>query len=91
LDLSAIPVVQRESHLPIIVDPSHAAGYRDQVMPLGRAAAAVNAHGVMIEVHHEPEKAASDGAQSLLPGQFDALCRQMRSIHRIMHASDTQK
>jgi 3-deoxy-7-phosphoheptulonate synthase len=84
LDLSAIPVVQRESHLPIIVDPSHAAGYRDQVMPLGRAAAAVNAHGVMIEVHHEPEKAVSDGAQSLLPGQFDALCRQMRAIHQIL-------
>jgi 3-deoxy-7-phosphoheptulonate synthase len=86
LDLSAIPVVQRESHLPIIIDPSHAAGYRDQVMPLGRAAAAVNAHGVMIEVHHEPEKAVSDGAQSLLPGQFDALCRQMRAIHKILQA-----
>jgi 3-deoxy-7-phosphoheptulonate synthase len=84
LDLSAIPVVQRESHLPIIVDPSHAAGYRDQVMPLGRAASAVNAHGVMIEVHHEPEKAVSDGAQSLLPAQFDQLCRQMRAIFKIL-------
>jgi 3-deoxy-7-phosphoheptulonate synthase len=91
LDLSAIPVVQRESHLPIIIDPSHAAGYRDQVVPLGRAAAAVNAHGVMIEVHHEPDKASSDGAQSLLPGQFDALCRQMRAIHQILHPSDEPK
>lgn len=84
LDLSAVPVVQRESHLPIIVDPSHAAGFRDQVIPLGRAAAAVNAHGIMVEVHHEPEKAASDGAQSLLPKQFDDLCRQIRSIHKIL-------
>ncbi len=91
LDLSAIPVVQRESHLPIIIDPSHAAGYRDQVLPLGRAAAAVNAHGVMIEVHHEPEKACSDGAQSLLPSQFDELCRQMRAIDQILQPSDELK
>ena len=88
LDLSAVPVVQRESHLPIIVDLSHAAGFRDQVMPLGRAAAAVNAHGVMVEVHHEPEKAASDGAQSLLPEQFDALCRQIRSIYQMLNDSN---
>jgi len=85
LDLSAVPVVQRESHLPIIIDPSHAAGFRDQVIPLGRAAAAVNSHGIMVEVHHEPEKAASDGAQSLLPKQFDALCRQIRSIYSLLN------
>lgn len=84
LDLSAVPVVQRESHLPIIVDPSHAAGYRDQVIPLARASAAVSAHGLMIEVHNEPEKAVSDGAQSLYPEQFDTLCRQIRSIERIL-------
>jgi len=84
LDLSAIPVVQRESHLPIIVDPSHAAGFRDQVMPLARAAAAVGAHGMMIEVHHEPEKASSDGAQSLYPKQFEILCRQIRAIEGIL-------
>ena len=86
LDFSAVPVVQRESHLPIIVDPSHAAGFRDQVMPLARAAAAVNAHGVMVEVHNEPEKARSDGVQSLYPHQFQILCKQMRAIYDIMQA-----
>ena len=84
LDFSAIPVVQRESHLPIIVDPSHAAGFRDQVMPLARAAAAVSAHGVMVEVHNEPEKARSDGVQSLYPHQFETLCKQMRAIYDIV-------
>jgi len=80
-DLSAVPVVKRESHLPIIIDPSHAAGRRDQVIPLSRAAVAVGAHGLMVEVHNEPEKALSDGPQSLYPDQFDLLCRQVRSIH----------
>ncbi len=83
LDLSAVPVVRRESHLPVVVDPSHAAGYRDQVVPLARAAAAVNAHGIMIEVHHEPENAKSDGVQSLYPQQFAALCREIRLIEDI--------
>ena len=82
LDLSAIPVVRRESHLPVIVDPSHAAGHRDQVVPLGRAAIAAGAHGLMVEVHHAPDQALSDGAQSLFPEQFDGLCRQVRSIAR---------
>ena len=82
LDLSAVPVVRNESHLPIIIDPSHAAGRRDQVIPLGRAAVAVGAHGMMVEVHHEPGKALSDGAQSLYPEQFETLCRQARSIHQ---------
>lgn len=86
LDLSAIPVVQRESHLPVVVDPSHAAGYRDQVIPLARAAAAAGAKGLMIEVHHEPDKAASDGAQSLYPKQFEDLCRQIRAIEGILKA-----
>ncbi|MGD8243116.1 MAG: 3-deoxy-7-phosphoheptulonate synthase [Desulfobacterales bacterium] len=80
LDLSAVPYVQKESHLPIIIDPSHAAGRRDQVIPLARASAAVGAHGLMIEVHHQPDQALSDGAQSLLPAQFEALCRQVRQI-----------
>ena len=80
LDLSAIPVVLKESHLPIIVDPSHAAGRRDQVIPLSRAAVAVGAHGLIVEVHHAPEKALSDGAQSLYPDQFSMLCNQVRSI-----------
>lgn len=81
LDLSAVPVVKNESHLPIIIDPSHAAGRRDQVIPLSRAAVAVEAHGLMIEVHNAPEKAMSDGAQSLYPEQFEKLCKQLRSIY----------
>jgi 3-deoxy-7-phosphoheptulonate synthase len=80
LDLSAVPVVLKESHLPIIVDPSHAAGVRDQVIPLSRAAVAVGAQGLMVEVHHAPDKALSDGAQSLYPRQFESLCRQVQSI-----------
>ena len=83
LDLSAIPVVKKESHLPIVVDPSHAAGRRDQVLPLSRAAAAANAHGLMVEVHHQPEKALSDGAQSLYPEQFEILCRQVSAIFAV--------
>ena len=80
LDLSAVSVVLKESHLPIIVDPSHAAGRRDQVVPLSRAAVAVGAQGLMVEVHHAPEKALSDGAQSLYPRQFESLCRQVQFI-----------
>jgi len=84
LDLSAVPYVRNESHLPIIVDPSHAAGRRDQVIPLSRAAAAGDAHGLMVEVHHQPEMAMSDGAQSLYPEQFALLCRQVAGIRRVM-------
>jgi 3-deoxy-7-phosphoheptulonate synthase len=83
LDISAIPYVRNESHLPIIVDPSHAAGRREQVIPLSRAAIAAEAHGLIVEVHHEPENALSDGAQSLYPEQFDLLCRQVRDIFGI--------
>ena len=82
LDLSAVSVVAKESHLPIVVDPSHAAGLRDQVIPLSRAAVAVGAHGLVVEVHHAPEEALSDGAQSLYPDQFDKMCRQVRSIYK---------
>ncbi len=88
LDLSAIPVVRKESHLPIIVDPSHAAGRRDQVIPLSRAAVAVGAHGLMVEVHHEPDKAMSDGAQSLYPRQFEDLMGQVRPIFDIFHPGE---
>jgi 3-deoxy-7-phosphoheptulonate synthase len=73
-------VVRNESHLPIIIDPSHAAGRRDQVIPLSRAAVAVEAHGLMVEVHNAPDQALSDGAQSLYPDQFERLCCQVRSI-----------
>jgi 3-deoxy-7-phosphoheptulonate synthase len=83
LDISAIPYVRNESHLPIIVDPSHAAGRREQVIPLSLAAIAAEAHGLIVEVHHEPENALSDGAQSLYPDQFDLLCRQVGDIFGI--------
>jgi 3-deoxy-7-phosphoheptulonate synthase len=87
LDLSAVPVVRSESHLPIIIDPSHAAGLRDQVIPLSRAAVAVEAHGLMVEVHHAPDEALSDGAQSLYPKQFERLCQQIRSIYDNLQAN----
>jgi len=87
LDLSAVPVVRQESHLPVIVDPSHAAGFRDQVVPLGRAAVAVGCHGLMVEVHHAPETALSDGPQSLYPAQFSDLCRQIEAIFSVYKTS----
>ncbi len=77
LDLSSIPTVKRLSHLPIIVDPSHAAGVREFVAPLSRGAMGVGADGLMIEVHHEPEKALSDGAQSLRPEEFGRLVGEL--------------
>jgi 3-deoxy-7-phosphoheptulonate synthase len=83
LDLSSVPVVQKESHLPIIVDPSHAAGRRAQVIPLSRAAVAVGSHGLMVEVHHAPETALSDGAQSLYVEQFESLCREIEPIFEV--------
>ena len=83
LDLSVVTAVQKESHLPIIVDPSHAAGVRDQVGPLACAAAAMGAHGLMIEVHHNPQEALSDGAQSLYPDQFEKLMNKINAIHGI--------
>ncbi len=80
LDLATIPAVRRESHLPIIADPSHASGRRDLVPPLARAAVAAGADGLMIEVHHEPEKALSDGPQSLYPDQFRTLMEEIRTL-----------
>jgi 3-deoxy-7-phosphoheptulonate synthase len=80
LDIATIPVVRRESHLPIVVDPSHAAGRRDLVAPLARAAVAAGCDGLIIEVHHEPEKALSDGAQSLYPDQFDVLMEEVKTL-----------
>ena len=85
LDVSAVPVVRKESHLPIIIDPSHAAGRRDQVIPLSRAAVAAGAHGLMVEVHHDPDNALSDGAQSLYPEQFESLYQQVNSIYKILN------
>jgi 3-deoxy-7-phosphoheptulonate synthase len=78
LDISAIPVVKKKSHLPIVADPSHGTGLRDHVAPMARAAVAAGADGLLIEVHHEPDKALSDGAQSLYPEQFAELVRELR-------------
>src|SRR5207302_5012952 len=80
LDLTAIPVVQKLSHLPIIADPSHGTGLRDKVIPMARAAIAAGADGIMVEVHPNPEQALSDGAQTLYPDQFAQLMREIRVI-----------
>jgi 3-deoxy-7-phosphoheptulonate synthase len=80
LDISAIPVVKKLSHLPIIVDPSHGTGRRDKVAPMARAAVAAGADGLIIEVHCDPDHALSDGAQSLFPAQFDRLMAELRII-----------
>ena len=84
LDLSIVPAVQRLSHLPIVVDPSHGTGKRNKVTPLSRAAIAVGADGLIVEVHHDPDKALSDGMQSLFPDQFDALMVQVRQIAAVL-------
>ena len=80
LDISAIPIVKKLSHLPILADPSHGTGRRDKVPPMGRAAIAAGADGLLIEVHNCPDKALSDGAQSLYPEQFDKLMKELRII-----------
>jgi 3-deoxy-7-phosphoheptulonate synthase len=80
LDISAIPVIQKLSHLPIIVDPSHGTGRRDKVAPMARAAVAAGADGLLIEVHCDPDHAQSDGAQSLVPAQFERLMGEPRVI-----------
>jgi 3-deoxy-7-phosphoheptulonate synthase len=84
LDLSIVPAVQRLSHLPIVVDPSHGTGKRNKVTPLSRASVAVGADGLIVEVHNEPDKALSDGMQSLYPEQFDELMVQVRQIAAVV-------
>ncbi|HXM98737.1 MAG TPA: 3-deoxy-7-phosphoheptulonate synthase [Candidatus Dormibacteraeota bacterium] len=84
LDLSVIPAVKKRSHLPILVDPSHGTGVRHKVLPLARAAVAAGADGLLVEVHHEPEKALSDGMQSLLPEDFAVLAEQVRQIAAVL-------
>src|SRR3954469_6900133 len=79
-DLTAIPIVQQLSHLPIVADPSHGTGIRDKVLPMARAAVAAGANGILVEVHPNPERALSDGAQSLFPEQFERLMRETRII-----------
>ncbi len=83
LDLNVIPYLKQRTHLPVIVDPSHGTGVRDFVTPLALAAAACGADGVLVEVHHDPERAQSDGPQSLFPAQFAHL---MRSLERLLPA-----
>jgi len=85
LDLSVIPAVQRLSHLPIIVDPSHGTGRREKVIPLSRAAVAVGADGLIIEVHHQPEDALSDGNQSIRPPELEQLMKEIRLIAPILN------
>jgi 3-deoxy-7-phosphoheptulonate synthase len=80
MDISAIPVVKSLSHLPIVADPSHGTGRRDKVIPMARAAVAAGADGLLVEVHHDPDHALSDGAQSLKPNQFTEMMQQIRII-----------
>ncbi|MBI5286658.1 MAG: 3-deoxy-7-phosphoheptulonate synthase, partial [Deltaproteobacteria bacterium] len=80
LDISAVPVLKQETHLPVIVDPSHAVGRWDLVAPLARASIAVGADGLMIEVHSDPENALCDGAQSLKPNKFGDLMKELKKI-----------
>jgi 3-deoxy-7-phosphoheptulonate synthase len=84
LDISAVPVLKELTHLPVIIDPSHAAGYSKYVIPLTRAAVAVGADGIIVEVHPEPEKAVSDGPQSLRPEQFYQLMDEVRIMENVM-------
>ena len=79
-DLTAIPLVQKLSHLPMVADPSHGTGLRDKVLPMGRAAIAAGADGLLVEMHPDPERALSDGGQSLFPDQFARLVREARVI-----------
>ena len=84
LDLSIVPAVQRLSHLPIVVDPSHGTGKRNKVLPLSRAAVAVGADGLLVEVHNDPDHALSDGMQSIFPAQFDELMTEVRQIAAVV-------
>ncbi len=84
LDLSAIPSIREASHLPIIIDPSHAAGRRDYVIPLSRGAIAVGADGLLVEVHHDPSHALSDGVQSLYPRQFEQLMQEIERLKQYL-------
>ncbi len=84
LDLSAVPVLHELTHLPVVVDPSHATGKSKLVAPMAAAAVAAGADGLMIEVHNDPSKALCDGAQSLTPDQFDQVCRRVSRIREAM-------
>ena len=87
LDLAVVPAVKSVSHLPILVDPSHGTGRRDKVSPLSRAAVAVGADGLIVEVHHDPNTALSDGPQSITPEMFDGLVSELRQIAPVIGRS----
>jgi 3-deoxy-7-phosphoheptulonate synthase len=83
LDISAIPSIKEVSHLPVLVDPSHAAGRREYVIALSKAAIAVGADGLIVEVHHDPPHAISDGRQSLYPEQFAMLMKEVGNLIKV--------
>ncbi|MGB7728973.1 MAG: 3-deoxy-7-phosphoheptulonate synthase [Candidatus Acidiferrum sp.] len=85
LDLAVVPAVKKRSHLPILVDPSHGTGKRHKVLPLSRAAVAVGADGLLVEVHHQPDKALSDGIQSILPSDFANLLHEVQQIAQVLN------
>jgi len=87
LDLAVVPAVKQISHLPILVDPSHGTGRRDKVVPMSRGAAAVGADGLIVEVHHDPDRALSDGPQSITPDAFASLVGELRQITRVLGKS----
>ena len=80
MDISAIPVLKRLTHLPVVADPSHGTGKRDYVIPMARAAVAAGVDGLLVEVHPDPDRAVSDGAQTLRPSQFADMMREVRAI-----------
>ena len=85
LDISAVPVIKRLSHLPVVVDPSHASGINWLIEPLAISAAAIGADGLIIEVHNDPSHALCDGAQSITPAQFDSLAKKVSKIWETVH------
>jgi 3-deoxy-7-phosphoheptulonate synthase len=87
MDIGAIPVIKKKSHLPVVADPSHGIGIRDKVIPMARAAVAAGADGIIVEVHHDPDHALSDGAQSLYPNQFLQMMKEVRMIARAIERS----
>lgn len=91
LDISAVPVIKKLSHLPVLVDPSHAAGVRDYVAALAKAAVAVGADGIIVEVHPHPEKALCDGQESLTPDEFDALMEEIRALAKAVGREDRHR
>ncbi len=87
LDLMAVPVIKKYSHLPVIVDPSHSTGRRYLISPASKAALIIGAHGLIVEVHHDPDNAYSDGAQSLTFEQFDKMMKEIKALETALHTN----